>query len=142
MKSFNHAYTVAFEVRGSSCPDGEDVTADKLQAALTDRIKNLMDSGEMLQAVGAPYDTYEEDKREPFTVIAFVEDTGQIVAHHVVADDASNAFQLAAEIDPTITFVAALPGHQREDKELFFPGEGLVDAETVLDQPEVFGKKQ
>lgn len=141
MQSFNHAFTVAFEVSGSKCPEGEDVTADQLEAALTRRIKSLMDSGEMLEAVGAPFDTHEEDNREPFTVIAFVEETGQLVAHHVVAHDASEAFTEAAKVDPTITFVVALPGHRSEDNDLFFPGEGVVDADTVLDQPEVFGKQ-
>lgn len=58
--TYNHAFTIAFSVPGSKCPDGEDVTAEQMAAALQLRIKDLMANNEMLEAVGAPYDTYKE----------------------------------------------------------------------------------
>lgn len=58
--TYNHAFTIAFSVPGSKCPDGEDVTAEQMAAALQLRIKDLMANNEMLEAVGAPFDTFEE----------------------------------------------------------------------------------
>ena len=59
--TYNHAFTIAFSVPGSKCPDGEDVTAEQMAAALQLRIKDLMANDEMLEAVGAPFDTFKED---------------------------------------------------------------------------------
>lgn len=59
-KTYNHAFTVAFEVRGSTDPNGEDVTAKQLHDALRTRIIDLMAAGEMLEAVGIPFNTYVE----------------------------------------------------------------------------------
>ncbi|HCF4079413.1 hypothetical protein [Pseudomonas aeruginosa] len=75
-----------------------------------------------------------------FTVIATNESTGQVVAHHVYGDSSLNAFAAAAAIDPDLTMVVALPGWQSEGEGMFFPGSAVVDAATVLDQPEVFGE--
>lgn len=36
--------------------------------------------------------------------------------------------------------VASLPGHLRLGEQLDLPGEGVVDARTVLEQTDVFGK--
>lgn len=61
--SYNHAYTIGFEVSGSEDPDGEDVTPARLREALLKRIADLdatPEGKEWLEAVGAPYDTYEE----------------------------------------------------------------------------------
>lgn len=58
--TYNHAFTIAFTVAGSKSEDGEDVTAEQMAAALQQRIKDLMANNEMLEAVGAPFDTYEE----------------------------------------------------------------------------------
>lgn len=60
-KTFNHAFAIAFSVGGSSTKDGEDVTAEQMVQALQQRIKDLLANDEMLEAIGAPYDTYEED---------------------------------------------------------------------------------
>ena len=52
-----------------------------------------------------------------------------------------HAFAVAAQErrdDPEFELVSAHLGHLQEDREVFFPGEGLVDAETVLEDPEVF----
>lgn len=82
---------------------------------------------------------------KPFTVIGYYESNGQTFARHVAADYPSQSFTSAAAqleddaLDPgDVVFVIALEGHLHEGAELFFPGEGLVDAATVMDQPEVF----
>lgn len=77
---------------------------------------------------------------DKFTVIGCKESTGQVVSLHVWAKDATNAFASAAAIDSELSMVVALPGWQSEDEQLFFPGEGLVDGATVLEQHDVFGK--
>jgi len=61
-KTYNHAYTIAFELSGSTDPDGDDVTAEQLREALMRRIENLDSAGDLewLEAAGAPYDSYEE----------------------------------------------------------------------------------
>jgi len=61
--TYNHAFEIAFSVPGSTCPNGTDVTAAQLIAALHERIRDLSHSeDELLEAIGAPYDTYEEQK--------------------------------------------------------------------------------
>jgi|TARA_R100001039_G_C1848046_1_gene108151 hypothetical protein len=74
----------------------------------------------------------------PYTVIAFVEESGVVVAHQVTAENGLSAFAEAALIDPDLTMVVALEGWKEEGVGLTLPGDGLVDAETVLDQPDVF----
>lgn len=58
--TYNHAFTIAFAVKGSHSEDGEDVTAEQMEAALLKRIKDLMANNEMLEAVGGPFDTFKE----------------------------------------------------------------------------------
>lgn len=60
-KTYNHAFDIAFCVRGSTDPEGNDVTAEMMREALELRIKELMSDGCMLEAAGAPFDTYEEN---------------------------------------------------------------------------------
>lgn len=60
MTTYNHAFDIAFEIPGSKCPEGTDVTPEMMVAALNRRIANLLESGEMLEAVGAPFDSHEE----------------------------------------------------------------------------------
>ena len=72
MPHFNHAFTIAFEVI-SDCEDASDVTPEMLKNALLKRIADLDAScfvpgvpslghgGEWFEAVGAPFDTHEED---------------------------------------------------------------------------------
>lgn len=76
---------------------------------------------------------------QKFTVIAINQTTGQIVCNHVYAENSLAAFATAAAMNECLTMVVALPGWQDEDKGTFFPGEGPVDSNTVLGQPEVFG---
>ncbi|HGM8087214.1 TPA: hypothetical protein ACKP9S_003585 [Pseudomonas aeruginosa] len=74
-----------------------------------------------------------------FTVISINETTGQTVSYHVYAESALNAFSSAAAMNDNLTMVVALPGWQDEDQGVFFPGDGPVDSNTALKQPEVFG---
>lgn len=60
MTTYNHAFTIAFEVSGSSHPDGEDVTPEQMAAALRKRVDELLANDEMMEAMGAPFDTFEE----------------------------------------------------------------------------------
>ena len=77
---------------------------------------------------------------KPFTVISVHAGNGQIVCHHVMANDGLHAFAVAApSADSDLNMVVALDGHLSEGGHLTFPGEGLVDVQTILDQPEIFG---
>lgn len=58
--TYNHAYTLAFQIGGSVAEDGEDVTAGQMRDALRARVNELMENGAMLSAVGAPFDTFTE----------------------------------------------------------------------------------
>lgn len=62
-KRYSHAVAIGFEVV-SEHPEGEDFTVAMLKEALQKRIDQLGDSDEWIEAVGAPYDTYdvEEDR--------------------------------------------------------------------------------
>jgi hypothetical protein len=58
--NYNHAFTVAFSVSGSQDPNGEDITDEAFYLALRQRCEDLYRHGEFKEAVGAPWDTYEE----------------------------------------------------------------------------------
>jgi len=77
----------------------------------------------------------------PFSVLGFNPANGMIICAHVLARDGLHAFAEAAQqyVGGDHVFVSAHPGHLREDQDVFFPGEGLVNGATVLVQPEVFG---
>lgn len=60
MTTYNHAYTIAFSVGGSTAPAGEDVSPTTLREAVLRRLAAL-DDDELEEAVGAPYDSYEEE---------------------------------------------------------------------------------
>lgn len=75
-----------------------------------------------------------------FTVIGCIESTGQICCHHVIAKDATNAFASAAALDSDLSMIVAMPGWLKEGQALGFPGEGMVDGITVLEQKDVFGE--
>ncbi len=59
-RKYNHAFTIAFELETNN--KGENVTKDELLAALRKRIVDLENNGdEIIEACGAPFDTYEND---------------------------------------------------------------------------------
>jgi hypothetical protein len=60
-RRYNHAYTLAFSLV-SDTEDGSDVTSEMFSAAIDNRMGDLDRSGdiEWHEAVGPPYDTFEE----------------------------------------------------------------------------------
>lgn len=58
--TYNHAYTLGFEVSGSTDEQGRDVTEAMLLNALNARIRDLWQNNEFREACGEPYDTYVE----------------------------------------------------------------------------------
>jgi len=55
---YNHAFAIAFSLV-SEHPTGEDVTAEQARDAIIARVHSAYVSGELLEAIDAPYDTYE-----------------------------------------------------------------------------------
>lgn len=78
---------------------------------------------------------------DKYTVISIDEDGFQVLADHVEATNYLEAFAVAASIRPYATFITALPGHLTEGKDMFFTGDTATHAETILQQPEVFGSE-
>jgi hypothetical protein len=57
MKKYNHAYTLAFSLESNN--EGENVTEIELLTAIARRLADLIESKEVIEATGLPYDTYE-----------------------------------------------------------------------------------
>ena len=55
---YDHAYDIAFSIE-SDHPNGDDVTENMLYQALRKRISEAYLNGELIEAVGMPFDTYE-----------------------------------------------------------------------------------
>lgn len=51
MKTYNHAFTVAFSVSGLTHPHGEDIADDQFYRALRARAEDLHRHGEFKEAV-------------------------------------------------------------------------------------------
>lgn len=75
---------------------------------------------------------------KPFTVIGYYEESGQIFSDHVLADTAGGAFAASAAERPDACYVCAMPGHLFEGNHVEFPGDGVVDGATILEQTDVF----
>lgn len=58
-KLYNHAFDIAFEVKGSKCPDGTDITEQMFKNAMSNRIETLLRERNWKEAIGAPFDTYQ-----------------------------------------------------------------------------------
>ena len=58
---YNHAYDLAFTVISDSA-EGEDVTKQMLLTAILQRLTELVNSDELEEACGAPFDSYETDQ--------------------------------------------------------------------------------
>ena len=58
---FNHVFSVAYSL-DSDTPDGSDIGEHEHVAALLKRVAALIDSNEIIEAVGLPEDTYEVDE--------------------------------------------------------------------------------
>lgn len=76
---------------------------------------------------------------QKFTVIGFIEESGQVISHLLYAQDGQSAFSAAAAANDQLILVASLPGWLQEGTDVTYPGSGTVDASVVLEQPEVFG---
>ena len=59
MATYTHAYAITFEI-DSQTEDASDVTLQQLAAAIRERVGSCVDHGNLLDAVGAPYDTFEK----------------------------------------------------------------------------------
>lgn len=57
---YNHAYDIAFSLENED-PHGF-ATAAEVRAAIINRLVNLSDDNELLEAVGLPFDTYEVEE--------------------------------------------------------------------------------
>ncbi|MEE9383195.1 MAG: hypothetical protein V3V08_07260 [Nannocystaceae bacterium] len=60
-KKFNHAFTLGFSVE-SDDPRGADIPTSVITEALLFRIANLIECDEMYEAIGLPFDTYENEE--------------------------------------------------------------------------------
>lgn len=144
MKTYNHLFSLGFSVSGSTRPNAEDVTPRQFRAAVIKRLDQIgSDKDEWFEAVGEPSDSYVEERPLlDFTVIGFREDTGQVWYVHVQAESSLAAYTAAAKLDgsDSLSFVVALEGVHTEEQGLNFPGSAVVDAATVLSQPDVFGR--
>ena len=58
---YNHAFDIAFSIV-SEHPTGDDVTAEQVLEAIITKVNNAYASGELLECIGFPFDTYEEDE--------------------------------------------------------------------------------
>jgi hypothetical protein len=65
---YDHAMSIAFSLR-SEHPSGEDLTAQQIRNALYHRLARL-DDDELIEATGAPFDTYEVDQSIPVPIPA------------------------------------------------------------------------
>lgn len=67
-KRFNHAFTIAFSLETDHKAD--DVTEEELLDALSKRLDDITKTGEIIEAAGTPYDTYENDLPDhPFKIL-------------------------------------------------------------------------
>lgn len=60
-KTFNCAFTIAFQVSGCKTENAEDITAQEIRNAINKRINSLSDEELVNEAVGAPYDSHVEE---------------------------------------------------------------------------------
>ncbi|MDD9227869.1 hypothetical protein PVL96_23335 [Aeromonas hydrophila] len=76
-----------------------------------------------------------------FTVIGVYESNGQLFATHSHGTSGEHAMQLVArKLDDegiVADFVVAIKGEHFEGQSLFFPGEGLVSGDALLELQEV-----
>lgn len=76
-----------------------------------------------------------------FTVLASVANQGTLKVFHVSAVDGYQAFGKVAHAHPDddLEFLASLVGRHDEGTTFNLPGEGIVCAETVREQEDIFG---
>ncbi|WP_372997559.1 hypothetical protein [Marinobacter sp.] len=79
-----------------------------------------------------------EEPLENYSVFGFYEETGQSFLDHVLAINEYDAMRVSAESRPDATYLCAMAGLLRESAGVAFAGEGVVDAQTILEQSDVF----
>ena len=116
MKKFNHAYALAFSVNTDRDAQA-DVDPNEIRAALLDRINSLDMHNEWNEALGLPYDTYENEDDAAQAVAADLyheinrvgESEGWIISHsdmyglQIERDDEQARF---ADDDAALTYVS------------------------------------
>lgn len=61
---YNHAFSIAFSLN-SDRKDGSDIPPERFAIALLRRVADLLEHDEMIEAVGAPDDTYDDAEGTP-----------------------------------------------------------------------------
>lgn len=79
-----------------------------------------------------------EAQLDNFSVFGFYEESGQSFLDHVQAMNEFDAMRVSAESRPDATYLCAMAGLLRESAGVAFAGEGVVDAQTILEQSDVF----
>ena len=79
-----------------------------------------------------------EEPLENYSVFGFYEESGQSFLDHVQASNEYDAMRVSAESRPDATYLCAMAGLLRESAGVAFAGEGVVDAQTILEQSDVF----
>ena len=59
MKTYNHAFSFCFVVK-SKTPDGKDITSSQFVDAIRAKVLQEHKEGTLIEAINAPFDTYEE----------------------------------------------------------------------------------
>lgn len=114
------------------------VEAVSLEEA-AEEVHGLMDYAFEVSNDEGRFKEFKVGSSEPaeFAVIGYYEESGQIFCDHVTASDSFNAIaKSAAERDGDPAFIGALP--VEDTSRLEYAGEGVVFAETVREQPDVF----
>lgn len=114
------------------------VEADSLEEA-TEEVHGLMDYAFEVSNDEGRFKEFEVESSEPakFAVIGYYEENGQVFCDHVTASDPFNAIaKSAAEREGDPAYVGALP--VEDTSRLEYAGEGVVFAETVREQSDVF----
>lgn len=76
----------------------------------------------------------------PFTVISFDDESGQLYSDHVFASSSAYAQTLVAIQRTDVNFVAIIPGHLKEGEDIDYAGESIVHASDILGQPDVYAQ--
>lgn len=96
-QTYNHMFTIAFEVAGSKSPTGNDVNSVMLKQGLQRRIAQLdANPGEWIEATGKPDDTYTEEPRKTYDVIV-TRDTTESCTMLIEALNENEAHNLALQ---------------------------------------------
>lgn len=124
--------TIVFSVQNGVGQTERKVTAE-LSTYYTKDLLTLIESHFTSAKLNA-----SETAEYKYTVIGYYEDSGQTFCHHKNSNSPQNAFyQVASEYESAV-LISVVSGHLSEGNGIDFAGDSLVDAKTVLSQPEVF----